>query len=109
MAEKKILVTGGGGFIGGNFVQYMVNKYPNYDIYNLDLLTYAGDISKHQSIEGQENYYFIKADIRDRKTIISLFENRKFDYAVHFAAESHVDRKRKRLIKQIKTFHLRRV
>jgi dTDP-glucose 4,6-dehydratase len=92
MAEKKILVTGGAGFIGGNFVQYMVNKYPNYDIYNLDLLTYAGDISKHQSIKGQENYYFIKADITDRKTIISLFENKKFDYAVHFAAESHVDR-----------------
>jgi len=92
MAQKKILVTGGAGFIGGNFVQYMVNKYPNYDIYNLDLLTYAGDLSKHQAIEGKENYYFLKADITDRKTIFSLFENMKFDYAVHFAAESHVDR-----------------
>ncbi|HZH62346.1 MAG TPA: GDP-mannose 4,6-dehydratase, partial [Metabacillus sp.] len=68
MAQKKILVTGGAGFIGGNFVQYMVNKYPNYDIYNLDLLTYAGDLSKHQAIEGKENYYFLKADITDRKT-----------------------------------------
>lgn len=48
MTKKKILVTGGAGFIGGNFVQYMVNKYPQYDIYNLDLLTYAGDLAKHQ-------------------------------------------------------------
>jgi dTDP-glucose 4,6-dehydratase len=88
----KILVTGGAGFIGGNFVQYMVNKYSNYDIFNLDLLTYAGDLTKHREIELKENYFFIKADITDRKKIISLFEKEKFDYVVHFAAESHVDR-----------------
>lgn len=88
----KVLITGGAGFIGGNFVQYMVNKYPNYDFYNLDLLTYAGDLTKHRDIETKENYHFIKADITDRETILSLFTNEKFDYVVHFAAESHVDR-----------------
>lgn len=92
MSKQKVLVTGGAGFIGGNFVQYMIDKYPEYDIYNLDLLTYAGDLIKHQSIEDKNNYHFIKADIADRKTIIPLFEQEKFDYVVHFAAESHVDR-----------------
>lgn len=90
--RKKILVTGGAGFIGGNFVQYMVNKYPEYDIYNLDLLTYAGDLTKHRNIENRENYRFIKADIADHATINSIFEKEKFDYVIHFAAESHVDR-----------------
>ncbi|WP_419881711.1 dTDP-glucose 4,6-dehydratase [Peribacillus sp. B-H-3] len=92
MTKKKVLVTGGAGFIGGNFVQYMINKYPDYDIFNLDLLTYAGDLTKHRDIETKENYYFIKADIADRDTIVPLFEKEKFDYVVHFAAESHVDR-----------------
>jgi dTDP-glucose 4,6-dehydratase len=92
MTRKKILVTGGAGFIGGNFVQYMVRKYPQYDIYNLDSLTYAGDLTKHREIENLDNYYFLKADIADRKTILSAFETKKFDYVVHFAAESHVDR-----------------
>ncbi|WP_223701124.1 dTDP-glucose 4,6-dehydratase [Sutcliffiella deserti] len=87
-----ILVTGGAGFIGGNFVQFMVDKYPNYNIYNLDLLTYAGDLTKHKHIENKGNYQFIRADITDRETIISLFEQKQFDYVVHFAAESHVDR-----------------
>ncbi|MGL5382538.1 MAG: dTDP-glucose 4,6-dehydratase [Culicoidibacterales bacterium] len=88
----KILVTGGAGFIGGNFVQYMVNKYPEHTIYNLDLLTYAGDLTKHRDIEHNENYRFVKADIADRATIMELFETEQFDYVVHFAAESHVDR-----------------
>lgn len=92
MTRKKVLVTGGAGFIGGNFVQYMVNKYPQYEIYNLDSLTYAGDLTKHREIENKENYHFIKADIADRETIFSLFEKEKFNYVVHFAAESHVDR-----------------
>ncbi|RDY71686.1 dTDP-glucose 4,6-dehydratase [Halobacillus trueperi] len=92
MARKKILVTGGAGFIGGNFVQFIVNKYPNYDIYNLDLLTYAGDLTKHKQIEEKKNYTFIKADISDRKFIIELFKKEEFDYVIHFAAESHVDR-----------------
>ncbi|MGL6058566.1 MAG: dTDP-glucose 4,6-dehydratase [Culicoidibacterales bacterium] len=88
----KILVTGGAGFIGGNFVQYMVEKYPQHTIYNLDLLTYAGDLTKHREIEHNENYRFVKADIADRATITTLFEAEQFDYVVHFAAESHVDR-----------------
>ncbi|GIN58794.1 dTDP-glucose 4,6-dehydratase [Lederbergia ruris] len=92
MSKKKIVVTGGAGFIGGNFVQYMVDKYPDYDIYNLDLLTYAGDLTKHKQIENNDNYHFIKADISDRETIFSVFEKENFDYVVHFAAESHVDR-----------------
>ncbi len=92
MTRKKILVTGGAGFIGGNFVQYMVGKYPQYDIFNLDLLTYAGDLTKHKSIETKENYFFLKADIADREIITSLFKKERFDYVVHFAAESHVDR-----------------
>ena len=92
MSRYKLLVTGGAGFIGGNYVQYMVNKYPEYDIYNLDLLTYAGDLTKHRDIESKPNYTFIKADIADRETIIQLFQQHKFDYVIHFAAESHVDR-----------------
>lgn len=92
MSGKKILVTGGAGFIGGNFVQYMVNKYPEHEIYNLDLLTYAGDLTKHKYIEANKNYHFVKADIADRETIFTLFEQENFDYVVHFAAESHVDR-----------------
>jgi dTDP-glucose 4,6-dehydratase len=92
LTRKKVLVTGGAGFIGGNFVQYMVKKYPKYNIYNLDALTYAGDLTKHNQIEKEENYHFIKADISDREKILTLFEQEKYDYIVHFAAESHVDR-----------------
>lgn len=87
-----ILVTGGAGFIGGNFVQYMIKKYPNYNIYNLDFLTYAGDLTKHKGIEKLENYHFLKADIADRDRINAMFVQHKFDFVVHFAAESHVDR-----------------
>lgn len=92
MSRKKILVSGGAGFIGGNFIQYMVDKYPQYDIYNIDLLTYAGDLTKHKCIEMKDNYFFVKIDITDREKILALFEKEKFDYIVHFAAESHVDR-----------------
>src|SRR5690625_3356646 len=92
MSREKVLVTGGAGFIGGNFVQYMVEKYPDYDIYNLDLLTYAGDLTKHQDIENKENYNFIQCDIANREEIFRCFEQERFDYVVHFAAESHVDR-----------------
>ena len=76
MKKQKVLVTGGAGFIGGNFVQYMVNKYPDYDIYNLDLLTYAGDLTKHRDIEDKSNYHFVKADIAD-KVQLWLFLKKK--------------------------------
>lgn len=92
MSKQKVVVTGGAGFIGGNFVQYMVNKYPEYAIYNLDDLTYAGDLTKHKAFEKKAGYHFVKADITDRETILALFEKEQFDYVVHFAAESHVDR-----------------
>lgn len=92
MFKKKVLITGGAGFIGGNFVQYMVNKYPEYDIYNLDLLTYAGDLTKHRDIENNNNYKFIKCGIANKEDVFHNFEKEKFDYVVHFAAESHVDR-----------------
>lgn len=88
----KVAVTGGAGFIGGNFVQYMIKKYPSYSIYNLDALTYAGDLTKHKNIEQNENYHFIKIDISNREEIMTLFKKEKFDYVIHFAAESHVDR-----------------
>ncbi|WP_414052809.1 dTDP-glucose 4,6-dehydratase [Macrococcus animalis] len=88
----KILITGGAGFIGGNFVHHMLDKYPKYEIHNLDCLTYAGDLTKHVEYENNQNYYFHKIDIADRNEIQSLFEKYKFDYVVHFAAESHVDR-----------------
>lgn len=92
MLMKKVLVTGGAGFIGGNFVHYMVAKYPEYHIFNLDALTYAGDLTKHQKIEGKSNYTFVHTDITKSLEIHKLFEKEQFDYVVHFAAESHVDR-----------------
>ena len=88
----KILVTGGAGFIGGNFVHYMVNKYPEDMIVNLDLLTYAGNLETLKPVENKANYKFVKGDIADRKFIFELFEKEKFDAVVNFAAESHVDR-----------------
>ena len=89
---EKILVTGGAGFIGGNFVHYMLDKYPQYEIYNVDALTYAGELSKHQCLEKRDNYFFVQLDIADRQAINGLFQKNNFDYVVHFAAESHVDR-----------------
>ena len=88
----KILVTGGAGFIGGNFVHHMVNKYPDYEIVNLDLLTYAGNLETLKPVEDKPNYKFVKGDIADREFIMDLFEKEKFDIVVDFAAESHVDR-----------------
>lgn len=88
----KILITGGAGFIGGNFVHYMVNKYLNYKIVNLDALTYAGNLETLKEIEDMPNYKFIKGDISDRDFIFDLFEKENFDIVVNFAAESHVDR-----------------
>ena len=88
----KILVTGGAGFIGGNFVHHMVNKYPDDEIVNLDLLTYAGNLETLKPVEDKPNYKFVKGDIADEAFIMDLFEKEQFDMVVNFAAESHVDR-----------------
>lgn len=88
----KILVTGGAGFIGGNFVQYMVNEHPEDMIINLDKLTYAGNLETLKSVEDKPNYKFYKGDIADRKFVFDLFEKERPDVVVNFAAESHVDR-----------------
>lgn len=88
----KLLVTGGAGFIGSNFVRYMVNKYPEYQIVNLDLLTYAGNLENLKDIENAANYKFVRGDIADREFINGLFKEEKFDFVLNFAAESHVDR-----------------
>ena len=87
-----IIVTGGAGFIGGNFMHYMVNKYPNDNIICIDLLTYAGNMETLEPIKNKKNYKFYKADIVDRNTIYKIFEAEKPDYCINFAAESHVDR-----------------
>ena len=94
-SQKKLLITGGAGFIGSNFVHYIYDKYPNYTIYNLDLLTYAGNIRNMDNlkdIKGSKRYFFIKGDICDAKLVGGLFKKHKFDIVVNFAAESHVDR-----------------
>ena len=88
----KIIVTGGAGFIGGNFVHYMVNKYSDYKIICLDALTYAGNMQTLETIMEKSNFKFIKGDIADRDLVYKLFENENPDVVVNFAAESHVDR-----------------
>lgn len=88
----KLLITGGAGFIGSNFVRHMIKKYPQYTIVNLDLLTYAGNLENLKDIENESNYQFVRGDIADRDFVSGLFEKEKFDYVINFAAESHVDR-----------------
>lgn len=88
----KILVTGGAGFIGANFVKYMVETYPEDTIINLDALTYAGNLETLKDVEDKENYRFYKGDIADRDFVFDLFEKERPDVVVNFAAESHVDR-----------------
>ena len=87
-----ILITGGAGFIGSHVVRRFVNTYPNYHIYNLDALTYAGNLENLRDIENHSNYNFIKGDITDADFIDELFEKINFDGVIHLAAESHVDR-----------------
>ena len=89
---KNILITGGAGFIGSHVVRLFVNKYPNYNIFNLDTLTYAGNLENIKDIEDSPNYTFLKADINDEDAILQLFEKHHFDGVIHLAAESHVDR-----------------
>ena len=89
---KKILITGGAGFIGSHVVRLFVNKYPDYQIYNLDKLTYAGNLENLKDIESRSNYTFIRGDIVDGEFIQALFKRHQFDGVIHLAAESHVDR-----------------
>ena len=88
----KMIVTGGAGFIGSNFVQYEVKNHPEDEIINLDLLTYAGNLESVKPVENCPNYRFVRGDIADREFIFCLFEEEKPDVIVNFAAESHVDR-----------------
>ena len=88
----KIIVTGGAGFIGGNFVHYMLKEHPEYHIICLDKLTYAGNMETLEPVMDNPNFTFVKADIADRDAVYALFEKEKPDVVVNFAAESHVDR-----------------
>ena len=89
---KNILITGGAGFIGSHVIRRFINKYSAYHIYNLDALTYAGNLENLKDIEAKDNYTFLQGDITDEKYINSIFIQHKFDAVIHLAAESHVDR-----------------
>lgn len=89
---KTYLVTGGAGFIGSNFVIYMLNKYDDVKIVNVDKLTYAGNLENLKSVENNPRYSFVQADICDKEAISKIFKENEIDYVVNFAAESHVDR-----------------
>jgi len=90
--KKNILITGGAGFIGSHVVRRFIRKYENYHIYNIDDLTYAGNLENLIDIEKKDNYTFIKGDIKDEVFINKIFDQYKFEYVIHLAAESHVDR-----------------
>ncbi len=92
MVKYKILITGGAGFIGSHVVRLFVKNYPEYQIYNLDVLTYAGNLENLKDIEQVQNYTFLKADINNAEEINQLFQRYNFDKIIHLAAESHVDR-----------------
>ena len=89
---KKILITGGAGFIGSNFVKYMMEAHEGWTFVNLDALTYAGNLKNLKELEGDERHVFIRGDVTDQVLVASLFDQHDFDYVVNFAAESHVDR-----------------
>ena len=90
--QRSIVITGGAGFIGSHVVRLFVNKYPQYNIINLDKLTYAGNLENLKDIENQPNYTFVKADICDYETILDILRQHNVDGIIHLAAESHVDR-----------------
>lgn len=89
---KNILITGGAGFIGSHVVRLFLNKYPEYNIYNLDKLTYAGNLENLRDIENMQNYHFLKEDICDFNKMKDIFYEYEITDVIHLAAESHVDR-----------------
>ena len=89
---KNLLITGGAGFIGSHVIRLFTNTYPNYNIFNLDALTYAGNLENIKDISNASNYTFLKGDIKDEDYVYAIFEKYKFDAVIHLAAESHVDR-----------------
>ena len=90
--KRSIVITGGAGFIGSHVVHLFVNKYPEYNIINLDKLTYAGNLANLKDIENKPNYKFVKMDICDFEAFYQLMQDEKIDGIIHLAAESHVDR-----------------
>jgi dTDP-glucose 4,6-dehydratase len=89
---SKIIVTGGAGFIGSNFIHYWLEKHPEDEIFNVDKLTYAGNLENLKEVESNPKYHFIKADINDKSSLDHLIKSQKINKIVHFAAETHVDR-----------------
>ncbi len=98
----KLIITGGAGFIGSNFIFHMMKKYPEYRIICLDKLTYAGNLSTLKPVMNSDNFRFVKADICDREAVYKLFEKEKPDMIVNFAAESHVDRSIENLLESLR-------
>src|SRR5687767_11072580 len=90
--KRKIIITGGAGFIGSHLVRLFVKQYPDYEILNLDKLTYAGNLENLRDIEQAPNYRFVKGDITDGAAMLALFQKEQPDGVIHLAAESHVDR-----------------
>ena len=88
---RNILITGGAGFIGSNFIEFFMDKYPHYTIINLDKLTYAGNLENLKAVRERANYTFIQGDICDKTLLRQIFESHKIDSVIHFAAQSHVD------------------
>ena len=92
MSERKIMITGGAGFIGSHVIRRFVKGYPQYTILNIDNLTYAGNLENLKDIESEPNYSFIRADIEDAESIRKIIKDHQIDSIIHLAAESHVDR-----------------